>query len=55
LTDREQPATWEEQGATDMWQRANVKVREILAEHQPEYLSAEADRQIRERFKILLD
>ncbi|MGB0845596.1 MAG: trimethylamine methyltransferase family protein [Thiolinea sp.] len=55
LTDREQPSVWEEQGATDMWQRANTRVREILAEHQPEYLSAEADRMIRERFKILLD
>ena len=55
LTDREQPAVWEEQGTTDMWHRANVRVREILAEHQPEYLNAEADRAIRGRFNILLD
>ncbi len=54
LTDREQPTVWAEQGATDMWQRANVKVREILAEHQPAYLSATAERAIRERFNILL-
>ncbi len=55
LTDREQPSVWEEQGATDMWQRANMRVREILAEHQPEYLSAEAEREIRGRFNILLN
>nr|CAA6801349.1 MAG: Trimethylamine methyltransferase [uncultured Thiotrichaceae bacterium] len=54
LSDREQPDAWAEQGATDMMQRANARAREILAEHQPEYLSAEADRKIRERFNILL-
>ncbi len=54
LTDRQQPTVWQEQGATDMWQRANSRVRDILTEHQPEYLSPAVDRQIRERYKILL-
>ena len=55
LSDREQPAVWEEQGATDMWQRANIKVRDILKNHQPTYLNADADKKIRERFTILLE
>lgn len=55
LTDRQQPAVWEEEGASDMWQRANAQVREVLANHQPEYLSGEADRAIRDRYNILLD
>lgn len=54
LTDRQQPAVWEEEGARDMWQRANVQVREILANHNPQYLSDEADRKIRDRYNILL-
>jgi len=36
LTDRQQPSVWEEQGSLDMWQRANTRVKEILAEYQPE-------------------
>ena len=54
LTDREQPGVWEIQGSTDMWQRANAEARRILDEHHPDYLSADADRKIRERFKIHL-
>ncbi len=54
LTDRQQPAVWQEGGSKDMWQRANVKVREILAQHNPVYLDDNADREIRERYNILL-
>jgi len=54
LSDRQQPAVWEEQGAEDMWQRANGKVRTILKEHHPEYLTTEADKLIRAQHKILL-
>jgi len=54
LSDRQQPVAWEEGGAMDMWQRANVKVKEILATHNPEYVSQEADRHIRSRHTILL-
>ncbi|MFK8081410.1 MAG: trimethylamine methyltransferase family protein [Granulosicoccus sp.] len=55
LSDRQQPAVWEEDGAKDMWQRANVKVRQILQNHHPAYLSDENDRKIRDYFKILLN
>jgi len=54
LSDRQQPVAWEEGGAMDMWQRANVKVRDILAIHNPEYLSTDADKLIRSRHNILL-
>ncbi len=54
LTDRQQPSAWEEGGSQDMWQRANTKVREILANHQPDYLGSEADKSIRNRYPILL-
>lgn len=55
LTDREQPPVWEEQGATDMWQRANAKVREILSAHQPNYIDADVDQLIKSRYNILLE
>ena len=54
LTDRQQPSAWEEGGSQDMWQRANTKVREILANHQPDYLGSKADKSIRNRYPILL-
>jgi trimethylamine--corrinoid protein Co-methyltransferase len=54
LGDRLEPTTWAETGALDAWQRANLEVREILANHQPDYIEDSTDRIIRERFKILL-
>jgi trimethylamine:corrinoid methyltransferase-like protein len=36
-----------------MMQRANLRVREILAQHQPDYLSTAADSAIRQRFNII--
>ena len=55
LSDRQAPAVWEEDGAKDMWQRANSRVREILQEHTPVYIAADVDQKIRSRFNILLD
>ncbi|WP_219988851.1 trimethylamine methyltransferase family protein [Leucothrix pacifica] len=55
LTDRQQPSVWEEQGSLDMWQRANTRVKEILAEHQPVYIRPETDAEIRRKYKILLE
>lgn len=55
LTDRQQPVAWQEGGSQDMWQRANVKVREILAQHKPEHLSTSADAKIRDRYNIMLN
>lgn len=54
LTDRQAPAVWQEDGAKDMWQRANVKVREILAEYKPVYLEPDVDKKIRQNYNILL-
>lgn len=55
LSDRDQPAVWAEQGTSDMWQRANTKVRQILKDHKPDYLSNEHDQKIRNNYSILLD
>lgn len=54
LTDRQAPVVWEEEGALDMWQRANTKVREILTEHKPTYLEPGIDSKIRKDYNILL-
>lgn len=55
LADRDDPKTWQEQGAKDAWTRANEKAREVLRSHHPEYLSRSADAAIRAKHKILLD
>lgn len=54
LTDRQQPVAWEEDGAKDMWQRANEKVQGILASHQPDYVEPQVDKAIRQKYNILL-
>ena len=54
LSDRIEPTTWAEEGATDMWQKANASVRETLKNHYPEYLNSKLDKKIRSRFNILL-
>jgi trimethylamine--corrinoid protein Co-methyltransferase len=54
LTDRAPPAVWEEEGAQDMWQRSNGRVREILQQPAPDYVSAGVDANIRDRYRILL-
>ena len=54
LGDRLEPTAWAEAGAEDAWQRADRKVREILAEHQPDYIGSSLDADIRSRFNIRL-
>ena len=54
LGDRLEPTTWAETGAQDAWQRANSEVREILRQHQPNYIDPAVDAKIRNKFKILL-
>ncbi|MBC6405128.1 MAG: trimethylamine methyltransferase family protein [Rhodospirillales bacterium] len=54
LADRDSPAVWDEAGAPDLWSRAKEKAREVLANHRPTYIQPAADRQIRDRFNILL-
>lgn len=55
LSDRQQPSAWEEGGSSDMFERANVRVREILDSHQPTYLDSEAEQKIRRDYNICLD
>lgn len=53
LADRADPGVWRENGAQDAWARAKSRVTEILATHQPNYLSPEQEKDIRSRFNIL--
>lgn len=53
LADRNEPRTWEQDGAKDAWTTARDRVHEILATHRPEYLTPEQDAEIRKRFRIL--
>ena len=50
LADRDAPITWAEKGAPDIWGRARLRVREILRDHRPTYLSADQDDAIRALF-----
>ena len=54
IGDRLEPTTWAEAGAQDAAQRANLEVREILAQHQTNYIDASVDAKIRSEFNILL-
>jgi len=53
LANREDPKTWEDAGRNDAWTRANVKAKEVLKDHRPEYLSPAQDDKIRSLFNIL--
>lgn len=53
IADRDTPKTWEDKGAPDAWSVARDKVRSILDEHHPNYLTSEQDREIRARLPIL--
>jgi trimethylamine--corrinoid protein Co-methyltransferase len=54
LGDRSAPDVWAEEGATDIWARARVRARAVLADHHPDHVTADADAAIRERYPILL-
>ena len=53
LADRDQPITWAENGAPDIWEVARQKARSILADHNPAYLSEAEDIAICAAFPIL--
>ncbi len=55
LADRSAYGLWEEEGSVDIRARAETRTSEILATHYPEYLSPDLDKQIRDRFPIILD
>ncbi len=54
LSDRIDPRSWEMEGKTDMWSRANTKARVILKDHQPAYLSHAAERKLKSEYKLFL-
>ncbi|MEM0977944.1 MAG: trimethylamine methyltransferase family protein [Pseudomonadota bacterium] len=53
LADRDDPRTWQMNGAVDAWDKAKMAAKEILDTHHPEYLSPDQDRDIRAAFTIL--
>ncbi len=55
LANRDDPRTWQEGGARDMWQQAHGKASQILASHYPVYIDSATDNKIRSHFNILLD
>jgi trimethylamine--corrinoid protein Co-methyltransferase len=54
IGDRKSPNEWTEQGALDITQRAEKKVREILATHFPDHVPEAVDARIREQFPVKL-
>ncbi len=54
IADRNEPRTWEMDGAKDAWENARDRAKEILSSHYPEYLTPEQDAEIRNRFRILV-
>ena len=54
VSDRSNLADWADRGATDIWHRAKVRTREILAKHYPAHIDPKIDARIRDKFNILL-
>lgn len=54
LSDRNNRAKWESEGSLDGRERARIEARRILREHKPLAIPREIDKQIREKFEILL-
>ncbi len=55
LSDRIDPRSWEQKGRQDLAGRARTKAKELLANPDPTYLDAAAEKEIRREFNILLD
>ena len=53
LANRDEPRTWQANGAPDAWEIAKSRAKDILDSHHPKYLSSQQDHQIRAQFKIL--
>ena len=53
--DRSSPDDWAGTGAADMWDRAAIRAKEILAAHCPALIDGEADARIRDRYTVRLD
>jgi trimethylamine---corrinoid protein Co-methyltransferase len=54
LANRDDPRSWSDRGAADLWQATRARARNILATHYPDYIDSQADQAIRSRYNILL-
>ncbi len=54
LADRASPQDWMDTGCVTMWDKATLKVEQVLAEHQPWYIDKKTDRQLRDSFPVYL-
>lgn len=54
IADRTSPSAWEDQGALDIRERAQIETRRILESHFPRHISDAKDATPRERFPIRL-
>jgi trimethylamine--corrinoid protein Co-methyltransferase len=54
LADRNEPRTWADAGAPDLWGRAKARALSILETHYPDYIPPGVDADIRRRFRIHL-
>jgi len=54
LGDRGSPKEWAEQGSTDILERAQVQVRELLSSHYPSHIGDELDARLREIYPVKL-
>ncbi len=54
VADRSSPKEWKEQGSTDVLDKAELKVAEILATHFPDHIDAVLDQQLRGHFPVKL-
>jgi len=54
LSDRDGPDAWKEKGSKDIWERATLRVRNLMQQHFPGHISVEADALVRARFPIRL-
>lgn len=54
VADRRTAGEWEAGGKEDVLELAHRKVSEVLSSHYPDYISAQADRRIRDNFPIRL-
>jgi trimethylamine:corrinoid methyltransferase-like protein len=54
ITDRNDRATWAENGELDAWQRARAIVKARLEQEEAPLIPDDVDARIREKFRILL-
>ncbi len=55
LMDRSAAGQWETEGSKSLFEQSQVQVKEMMADHFPNYLGREADAKVRLRFPIKLD